>query len=517
MSTLYIIVGLGVYCLAYENIALNKPAFQHYPYPYADKIGGEHLIQAGNAVDGLRSNLSVLAGQCVISDNGKQNATLWVNLGSIFSIHHMTIYYRTANAPWGRNNGFVPRFLGFSLYVSNTTNKSDGILCFKDTNFNLDTIPAVFNTTCSLHGQYVIYYNERLAGKTYPAGYSNYAFNELCELEVFGCPVRGYYGFNCNIRCSTHCLSDCHIETGNCQGCQPGYQGDRCDSECESGKYGDKCQSTCGFCMVPNQCSHIDGVYLAGCAAGYTGSLCKTSQEKYECPLGTYGENCQSLCGSCLMQNQCSHIDGVCSGGCAAGYTGNLCKTKCKNSKYGSNCSETCGNCRDLSQCHYINGSCLNGCNPGYLGENCNIECSIGFYGFECLQECSSFCKRSRDCHHVTGFCNDGCKTGWQGNNCFEVFGAQVDSISDWKSRFYGMLGAFCVTLLLMGLLVAYIIMITRRQKKRNASQYKQDKPTRHTESQYCEAHATETVDGGYQELGELNTISTTYQNLETR
>ncbi|XP_078328756.1 uncharacterized protein LOC111114709 [Crassostrea virginica] len=104
MSTLYIIVGLGVYCLAYENIALNKPAFQHYPYPYADKIGGEHLIQAGNAVDGLRSNLSVLAGQCVISDNGKQNATLWVNLGSIFSIHHMTIYYRTANAPWGNGN-----------------------------------------------------------------------------------------------------------------------------------------------------------------------------------------------------------------------------------------------------------------------------------------------------------------------------------------------------------------------------------------------------------------------------
>ena len=45
-----------------------------------------------------------------------------------------------------------------------------------------------------------------------------------------GCPNRGYYGFNCNIPCSTHCLTDCHIETGNCQGCQPGYHGDRCDS-----------------------------------------------------------------------------------------------------------------------------------------------------------------------------------------------------------------------------------------------------------------------------------------------
>ena len=91
-----------------------------------------------------------------------------------------------SNLSLGRNNGFAPRFLGFSLYVSNTKNKADGTVCFEDTNFNLDTIPAVFNTTCFLHGQYVIYYNERLARKTYPVGYSNYSFNELCELEVFG-------------------------------------------------------------------------------------------------------------------------------------------------------------------------------------------------------------------------------------------------------------------------------------------------------------------------------------------
>ena len=86
----------------------------------------------------------------------------------------------------GSSNGFTMRFLGFSLYVSNTTKKSEGSLCFKDTNFTLSTIPAVFNTTCPVHGQYVIYYNERLQGVTYPHGYSQYAFNELCEVEVFG-------------------------------------------------------------------------------------------------------------------------------------------------------------------------------------------------------------------------------------------------------------------------------------------------------------------------------------------
>lgn len=79
------------------------------------------------------------------------------------------------------------RFLGFSLFVSNTTNTSDGFLCFKDRGvYNKSTIPVIFNTNCSVHGQYVIYYNERLTGVPYPKDYSPYAYNELCEVEVFG-------------------------------------------------------------------------------------------------------------------------------------------------------------------------------------------------------------------------------------------------------------------------------------------------------------------------------------------
>ena len=86
----------------------------------------------------------------------------------------------------GVYNGFTPRFLGFSVYVSNTTHKASGTLCFKDTKFTLSTIPAVINITCLALGQYVIYFNERLQGVAYPDGYSSNAFNELCELEVFG-------------------------------------------------------------------------------------------------------------------------------------------------------------------------------------------------------------------------------------------------------------------------------------------------------------------------------------------
>lgn len=83
-------------------------------------------------------------------------------------------------------NGYTSRFLGFSVYVSNTTVRTDGKLCFKDTSFNRTTVPAILNITCIVHGKYVIYYNERLPNGGYPIYYSPDAHNELCEVEVYG-------------------------------------------------------------------------------------------------------------------------------------------------------------------------------------------------------------------------------------------------------------------------------------------------------------------------------------------
>ena len=83
-----------------ENIALNKSSYQQYPYPENPALPS-FLTEAHNAVDGLKSNLSIFGGQCVISGNNQQNATWWVNLTSILSIHHITIYYRTENRQWG--------------------------------------------------------------------------------------------------------------------------------------------------------------------------------------------------------------------------------------------------------------------------------------------------------------------------------------------------------------------------------------------------------------------------------
>lgn len=86
----------------------------------------------------------------------------------------------------GASNDFTKSFLGFSVYVSNTTDKETGTLCFKDSNFTTDTIPTVFSTLCTVHGQYVIYYNERIVDVTYPENYYRFAENNVCEVEVYG-------------------------------------------------------------------------------------------------------------------------------------------------------------------------------------------------------------------------------------------------------------------------------------------------------------------------------------------
>ena len=86
----------------------------------------------------------------------------------------------------GPSSVFTQTFLGFSLYISNTTDRSQGTLCFKDSNYTSSTIPPVVNITCPVHGQYVIYYNERLANGSYPPDYYYKAYNLLCEVEVYG-------------------------------------------------------------------------------------------------------------------------------------------------------------------------------------------------------------------------------------------------------------------------------------------------------------------------------------------
>lgn len=87
------------------NVALNKPTDQQFPYK-----PGDDTYDSSNAVDGLKADLTLNGGQCVYSEPNR-TATWWVNLTSIHSIHHITIYFMTGTYPWGIH--FKNVFLNF--------------------------------------------------------------------------------------------------------------------------------------------------------------------------------------------------------------------------------------------------------------------------------------------------------------------------------------------------------------------------------------------------------------------
>lgn len=284
----------------YENIALGKLAYQQHPLIYYRFPDILHDGYASNAVDGLKTDCSAYGGQCTLSKDNKSEALWRVDLGSILSIHHLTIYYRTDNLAWGPGNGFVHRFLGFSVFISNTTETNDFVLCFEDTTFNDTTIPAVLTLNCTVQGRYVIYYNNR-TDTNLPSYYSEYAFNELCEFEVYGCPNPGYYSENCSMPCPSHCVnSRCHVETGQCFECEDGYQGPMCEQFCQNNTFGGVCSENCGHCLSGLQCHHITGSCYFGCAPGYYGSQCKTA-----CPSVNNGSNCDFICNSSCYNQPC--------------------------------------------------------------------------------------------------------------------------------------------------------------------------------------------------------------------
>nr|XP_022306912.1 receptor-type tyrosine-protein phosphatase T-like [Crassostrea virginica] len=390
---------------AYENLALNKPAEQLYSH--------EARWGAYRAVDGMSSNLEAGGNQCTISGNEKNIAKWWVDLEKVFSIHHIFIQYRTDNVYWDASNGFTERFLGFSVYISNTTNKEDGVLCFRDTSYTKATIPNPVSITCPYHGRYVIYYNNR-THPPYPEGYSPYAYNELCELEVIGCPTPGYYGESCSLPCPQNCQEDrCHITEGSCLGCVPGYIGDKCDAICNGNTYGQECNTSCGNCINGEQCHHMTGICPNGCDKGvYDGDKCDQA-----CPPGWYGKNCSKECGpNCIPS--CDRFEGDCKLGCKPGWKGSFCDTKCDDGTYGVNCSQKCGACVNNEACHHINGTCLSGCDRGYRGQKCEEECPDGLYGYNCNKTCSMTCKGPGRCHRKTGSCNGSCLAGWKGEMC---------------------------------------------------------------------------------------------------
>ncbi|XP_062614716.1 multiple epidermal growth factor-like domains protein 10, partial [Saccostrea cucullata] len=212
------------------------------------------------------------------------------------------------------------RFAGFSLYISNTTKKEDGSLCYKD---GPDLPPLDFNTTCVGNARYVIFYNERLPEVVYPKEYAMSSFTELCEVIVLGCLKEGVYGVDCDLQCPENCQEKrCNIVNGTCLGCRPGWIGEFCDTKCLTEYYGLQCEYTCsGNCMDGVTCNQVTGQCDNGCKSGWTGRQCNET-----CKAGKYGQNCSAYCSvNCLNNDPCNKTDGHCDLGCLPGFTGDLC------------------------------------------------------------------------------------------------------------------------------------------------------------------------------------------------
>lgn len=78
-----------------ENIALNKKASQTHPYMNTGVSSA--TVEASNAVDGLKKDLSAFGHQCVVSADEQHEALWHVDLQAVLGIHRITIYYRTDN------------------------------------------------------------------------------------------------------------------------------------------------------------------------------------------------------------------------------------------------------------------------------------------------------------------------------------------------------------------------------------------------------------------------------------
>ncbi|XP_052695923.1 multiple epidermal growth factor-like domains protein 10 [Crassostrea angulata] len=397
MTKTLFLFALPLCTFAYENIALHKSAWQLYPYENTEV---RDYVNASKAVDGLKTNLSFYGQQCTGSANNKYEAILRVDLGAILGIHSITVYYRTDNVEWGPTNGFVNRFLGFSIYISNTTEIKDGILCFKDDYFTKYTIPSVITLNCTHHGRYVIYYNNRTSNNI-PPDYSLYAYNELCEFEVYGCSTPDHFGKNCSLPCPVSCNnSRCHIETGHCFECEDGYQGPKCEQPCLNNTYGAECLKICGQCLSEQQCNHINGTCTIGCETGYYSDHCKI-----ECPAGKYGNNCLQNCSeNCYIAKTCDRKTGVCHRGCAVGWKLPFCNEECDDGTFGANCSSVCGHCHQGQSCDIETGTCLKECDSGYEGIYCNKTCAQTYYGPNCNLKCSTSCI-NKTCDSRSGTC----------------------------------------------------------------------------------------------------------------
>ncbi|KAK3606132.1 hypothetical protein CHS0354_010761 [Potamilus streckersoni] len=393
-----------------ENIAVNKSANQYGTYS---------SWNASRAVDGNTDQDGLKGSSCAWALNEADVFQTWwsVDLGAKYFIQSINIYFR--NDDMASANG---RRAGMRLYVSDILQSANNEgQCYEDNLFDNIYPPDILqlsdaNMKCTQRrGRYVIIFTSRPVREpkyncpTTP--YSCWANLELCEVQIFAC-TNGTFGKQCQYRCNCN-GETCDPVTGECPSgiCQPGWSGVQCNQECVIGTYGQNCSSLCGMCVDGAACDVVTGNCTVGCESGWQGPKCDQV-----CTAGWYSRNCMMRCGSCAFGDTCEPKTGHCSRGCQAGWKNQDCRYECDPGFYGQNCTTPCGMCAGGVVCNHVTGMCPGVCLAGYTGQKCNQVCLPGHYGANCSLACGS-CANDAPCNHVTGECQS-CAPGWKHSLC---------------------------------------------------------------------------------------------------
>ncbi|XP_062580650.1 multiple epidermal growth factor-like domains protein 10 isoform X2 [Saccostrea cucullata] len=458
----------------YDDISAHKPTEQSTIYTKTDV--------SQNAVD--RSLFT-----CSTTDSS--NPAWWyVDLQKVKSIYDVEIYFRLYGTEYEQRQR--ERMYGYKLYISNSTDFSllhEAYLCYSHNGPELPNLNVTH--VCVSFGRYVIFYNERIPGVTYPDN-KHYTYTQLCEVIVQGCEEDGVYGFNCNETCPTNCQERmCYITNGTCVGCKDGWTGDKCTDACPAGYYGAECRRICSDGCRNNFCNHVTG-HCEGCRTGWMGFFCNETCEpgafglncsgrcssqcvnkscnyitgfcdygcmpgwrndkcNILCSDGRFGVKCEGFCsGNCLNNETCHHVDGHCTHGCQAGFQGGKCDAPCGQGFFGKNCSQKCSvNCHSI--CNNVNGLCT--CNKGLMGRNCSKACSSGHYGYNCEELCSSNCLKNEICNIINGSCPSGCQEDYEGDTCQSLKGfvplPSIDAYTEDRGKVDGLTAGLVISLLL--------------------------------------------------------------------
>ncbi|XP_061165859.1 uncharacterized protein LOC133174779 [Saccostrea echinata] len=203
-------VGMDI-SAGYDDISAHKPTKQG--------LDDQILDVAQNVVDRSLSTCTTTA---------YSNPAWWyVDLEKVKSIYDVEIYFRLYDTRLEQRQR--ERMYGYKLYISNSTDFSllqEAYLCYNHTGPDLPDLNVTH--VCVSFGRYVIFYNERVPGVTYP-GNQQYTYSQLCEVIVQGCERDDAYGNLCNETCPTNCQERrCYITNGTCSGCIDGWTGEKC-------------------------------------------------------------------------------------------------------------------------------------------------------------------------------------------------------------------------------------------------------------------------------------------------